>query len=105
MKIASISMNDMLVHSWANDFQALQAIDIPMCADTSVALPELTRLCRELVGNDSGKKSAIEARQKELAEKHKNRRAKWLADAQAKGLAERDLDGLAGAGNRRSDQA
>src|SRR4029079_3436238 len=78
VKIASISMNDMLVHSWANDFQALQAIDVPMCADTSVALPELTRLCRELLGNDSGKKSAIDARRNELADKHKSRRAKWL---------------------------
>ena len=85
VKIASISMNDMLVHSWANDFQALQAIDIPMTADTSIAVPELTRLCRELLGNDSKRKSAIEARQKELAEKHKTRRGKWLADAQAKG--------------------
>ena len=84
VKIASISMNDMLVHSWANDFQALQAIDIPMTADTSVAVPELTRLCRELIGNDSAKKATIEARQKELSEKHKSRRAKWLSDAQAK---------------------
>jgi len=85
VRIASISMNDMLVHSWANDFQALQAIDLPMCADTSVALPELTRLCRELIAKDGAKKNTIEARQKELAEKHKSRRAKWLADAQAKG--------------------
>ena len=85
VKIASISMNDMLVHSWANDFQALQAIDVPMTADTSVALPELTRLCRELIGKDSAKKATVEARQKELADKHKSRRAKWLADAQAKG--------------------
>ncbi len=85
VRIASISMNDMLVHSWANDFQALQAIDIPMTADTSVAVPELTRLCRELIGNDSAKKATIEGRQKELSEKHKSRRAKWLSDAQAKG--------------------
>jgi thiamine pyrophosphate-dependent acetolactate synthase large subunit-like protein len=85
VKIASISMNDMLVHSWANDFQALQAIDNPMCADTSVALPELTRLCRELLGNDGGKRSAIEARSKELADKHSARRAKWMSDARAKG--------------------
>ncbi|MGZ9126025.1 MAG: thiamine pyrophosphate-binding protein, partial [Candidatus Binatia bacterium] len=85
VRIASISMNDMLVHSWANDFQALQAIDIPMTADTSVAVPELTRLCRELIGNDSAKKATIEARQKEVSEKHKSRRAKWLSDAQAKG--------------------
>ncbi len=85
VKIISISMSDMLVHSWANDYQALQAVDVPMSADTSVAVPELTRLCRELLGSDGKKKAAIEARQKELAEKHRSRRAKWLADAQAKG--------------------
>jgi thiamine pyrophosphate-dependent acetolactate synthase large subunit-like protein len=55
VKIASISMNDMLVHSWANDYQALQAIDVPMTADTAVAIPELTRLCRELLGSDAKK--------------------------------------------------
>jgi len=85
VKIASISMNDMLVHSWANDYQALQPVDIPMSADTAVAVPELARLCRELLGNDNKKKSAIETRRKELGEKHKARRAKWRADAEAKG--------------------
>jgi acetolactate synthase I/II/III large subunit len=83
VKIINISMNDMLVRSWAGDYQALQAADISMSADTSVSVPELTRLCRELLGKD-GKKTAIEAREKELGEKHKSRRAKWLADAQAK---------------------
>jgi thiamine pyrophosphate-dependent acetolactate synthase large subunit-like protein len=85
VKIITISMNDMLVHSWANDFQALQPVDVAMSADTAIAVPELTRLCREAMGNDAKKKAAIEARQKELAAKHKSRRAKWLADAQAKG--------------------
>jgi acetolactate synthase I/II/III large subunit len=77
-------MHDMLVHSWAGDYQALQALDVPICADTAVAVPELTRLCRELIGNDANKKSAIEARRKELGDKHESRRAKWRADAQAK---------------------
>ena len=85
VKIISVSMNDMLIHSWANDYQALQAVDVPMTADTAVAIPELTRLCRELLGNDAKKKSAIETRQKELADKHRTRRAKWRADAEAKG--------------------
>ena len=85
VKIITISMNDMLVHSWANDFQALQPVDVAMSAATAVAVPELTRLCRELLGNDAKRKAAIEARQKELAAKHQSRRAKWLADAQAKG--------------------
>src|SRR6266481_4431734 len=81
LKIISISMSDMLVHSWANDFQALQALDFPMSADTSVAVPELTRLCREFLGNDAKKKTAFEERRKELGDKHTGRRAKWLADA------------------------
>ncbi len=85
VKLISISMNDMLVHSWAGDYHALQALDLPICADTSVAVPELTRLCREGLGSDGRKNNAIEGRQKELAEKHKTRRAKWLADAQGKG--------------------
>lgn len=84
VKLISISMHDMLVHSWAGDYQALQALDLPMAADTSVALPELARLCLELLGSDAKKKAIIEARQKELSEKHKSRRAKWRADAQAK---------------------
>jgi acetolactate synthase-1/2/3 large subunit len=84
VKLISISMHDMLVHSWAGDYQALQALDLPMAADTSVAVPELARLCRELLGNDATKKATIEARQKELREKHQSRRAKWRADAQAK---------------------
>ncbi|HXG51317.1 MAG TPA: thiamine pyrophosphate-dependent enzyme [candidate division Zixibacteria bacterium] len=83
-KIAHISMNDMLVRSWAADYQALQAVDIPMSGDTSVAVPELIRLCRELIGSDGQKKAAIEARARELGEKHRSRRAKWLADARGK---------------------
>jgi acetolactate synthase-1/2/3 large subunit len=84
VKIITISMHDMLVRSWAGDYQALQPTDIPLTADTSVAVPELTRLCRELLSKDSKRKSALEARQKELTDKSKSRRAKWLADAQAK---------------------
>jgi acetolactate synthase I/II/III large subunit len=84
VKLISISMNDMLVHSWAGDYHALQALDLPMCADTAVAVPELTRLCRELLGSDGKNKGRIEARQNELGEKHNSRRAKWRADAQAK---------------------
>ncbi|MGH7834162.1 MAG: thiamine pyrophosphate-binding protein [Candidatus Binatia bacterium] len=84
-KIIHVSMNDMLVRSWAGECQVLQPLDVPICADTSVAVPELARLCRELLGSDGTRKAAVESRVKELGEKHKSRRAKWLADAQAKG--------------------
>jgi thiamine pyrophosphate-dependent acetolactate synthase large subunit-like protein len=84
-KIIHISMNDMLVRSWAGECQVLQPLDVPICADTSLAVPELARLCRELLAADGTRKAAVESRTKELGEKHKSRRAKWLADAQAKG--------------------
>ncbi len=84
VKLISISMNDMLVHSWAGDYHALQALDLPMSADTAVAVPEVTRLCRDLLGSDGKNKIRIEARQKEQSEKHNSRRAKWRSDADAK---------------------
>ena len=78
VKIISISMSDMLVHSWANDYQALQAVDVPMSADTSVARAGIDPAVPRAARQRRKKKAAIEARQKELAEKHKSRRAKWL---------------------------
>ncbi|HWP57904.1 MAG TPA: thiamine pyrophosphate-dependent enzyme [Candidatus Acidoferrales bacterium] len=83
-RIIHISMNDMLVRSWASEVQVLQAVDTPIAADTSVAVPELIRLCRELMGSDGARRAAVAARARELEEKHKARRAKWLAEAQSK---------------------
>ncbi|MBI4528858.1 MAG: thiamine pyrophosphate-binding protein [Deltaproteobacteria bacterium] len=82
-KIIHISLNDMLVRSWAGDYQVLQALDVPISADTSVALPELTRLCREMIGSGGKGKTERESRLSELKAKHETRRAKWAADARA----------------------
>ena len=69
VKIINISMHDMLVRSWAGDYQALQPTDVPMVADTSVAVPELTRLCRKLLGTDGKKRASIEASAKRTGRK------------------------------------
>ncbi|MFB3887297.1 MAG: thiamine pyrophosphate-binding protein [Thermodesulfobacteriota bacterium] len=82
-KIIQISMNDMLFHSWAGDCQCLQAVDVPITAETSVALPELTRLCSQMLGDDQKKKRRIQARFNAIKEKHDRLRAKWLDEAQA----------------------
>lgn len=81
VKIIHISMNDMLVRSWAADVQVLQPVDVPISADTSVALPELTRICRELTGTDSVRKAAIEARRAEIRKRHEAMRSKWGEEA------------------------
>ena len=83
-KIIHITLSDMLVRSWCGDYQVLQAVDVPMAADSSVAVPELTRLCREIVGNDRNKKAAIDARFGEIKKRHDDLRGKWSADARAK---------------------
>lgn len=83
VKIIHISMNDMLVRSWCGDYQVLQPVDVPIPADTSVAVPELTRLCRQIIGNDGKKKAAIEARFSEVKQRHESTRAKWLTEARA----------------------
>jgi acetolactate synthase I/II/III large subunit len=83
VKIIHISMNDMLVRSWAADVQVLQAVDIPICADTSVALPELTRICREIVGGDAKKMSLAESRLGEIAKRHESMREKWAEEARS----------------------
>jgi thiamine pyrophosphate-dependent acetolactate synthase large subunit-like protein len=84
VKIIHVSMNDMLVRSWAADYQVLQAVDVPISADTSVAVPELTGLCRQMIGSDGKRKTEIEARFSAVKERHDNLRAKWLAEARAK---------------------
>ncbi|MBI2988310.1 MAG: thiamine pyrophosphate-binding protein [Deltaproteobacteria bacterium] len=84
VKLIHISMNDMLVRSWAGDYQVLQALDIPISADTSGALPELIQLCRQLMGSDGKRKGEIQARFNAVKEKHEGLRAKWMADARAK---------------------
>ncbi|MBI3061972.1 MAG: hypothetical protein HYY83_08370 [Deltaproteobacteria bacterium] len=83
VKIIHISMNDMLVRSWCGDYQVLQPVDVPISADSSVAVPELTRLCRQIIGNDGKKKAAIEARFSEVKQRHESTRAKWLTEARA----------------------
>ena len=82
-KIIHISMNDMLIHSWASDYQWLQAVDIPIAADTSVALPELIRLCREAMGQDQNTKEMLAMRLTAVREVHERSRRKWLEEAHA----------------------
>ena len=83
-KIIHVTLADMLVRSWCGDYQVLQAVDVPISADSSVVVPELARLCREMLGNDRNKKAAIDGRFGEIKKRHEDLRAKWLTDARAK---------------------
>ncbi|MEW6671910.1 MAG: thiamine pyrophosphate-dependent enzyme [Thermodesulfobacteriota bacterium] len=81
-RIIHISLNDMLIRSWANDCYALQAVDVPICADTSIALPELIGLCRRLLKKDSAAAKIAATRFKRITAHHVALRNKWSTAAQ-----------------------
>ncbi|MEA2642448.1 MAG: acetolactate synthase large subunit [Chloroflexota bacterium] len=61
-KIIHINVWDFLQHSWATDFQRLYPVDVPIAADTQLALPLLVELCGQALGRDSGSKQRVEER-------------------------------------------
>ena len=81
-RIIHITLNEMLIRSWAGDYHALQAVDVPICADTSVVLPELTRVCRDLLKKETGAKKVIASRFQAIKEHHDGLRKKWSQSVQ-----------------------
>src|SRR5262249_27127348 len=49
-QVIHITMGDFLIHSWAADYERLQAVDLPIAADTTLALPHLLTLCQARLG-------------------------------------------------------
>jgi thiamine pyrophosphate-dependent acetolactate synthase large subunit-like protein len=81
-KIIHISMNDMRIQSWVGDVQFLQAVDVPINAETSVALPELTRICRQMMESIPEINQTVKRRFSTIKKKHDRLRDKWLKEAQ-----------------------
>jgi len=75
-RIIHISLNDMLIRRWAEDYHALQAVDVPISADTSVALPALTQICRELLKKENSTKKTT-SRFRSIKKHHDTLRKKW----------------------------
>ena len=80
-KLAHISMGDLLLRSWAEDYGRLQALDMNILADTAQALPQLLAYCRELLAQQPGRREAYPQRAADLAARHAALRAGWQAEA------------------------
>ena len=75
-QIIHITMGDFLVRSWAADYERLQqAVDLPIAADTAVALPHLLALCQTRLGR--AETARITARAAHLSTQHRARRQQW----------------------------
>jgi thiamine pyrophosphate-dependent acetolactate synthase large subunit-like protein len=69
-KIIHISVWDLLQHSWSTDFGRLHPVDLPITADSSVAIPQLIDECRHLLEKDSGAARRLEQRRKAAVDWH-----------------------------------
>ena len=84
-RLIHISFNDFMVRSWAQEQGRLQPIDLPIAADTSLAIPALADLCGKAVERDGAFRARADRRRKTLEQMHRELRAKWQAAAERAG--------------------
>jgi acetolactate synthase I/II/III large subunit len=76
-----ITLGDLFVRSWAADYERLPAVDLPIAADTALALPALLSLCQARLGRAEAARLAVRAAQ--LHSQHAALRQQWQQVAQA----------------------
>jgi thiamine pyrophosphate-dependent acetolactate synthase large subunit-like protein len=80
-QIIHITLGDLSTRSWAADYERLQAVDLPIAADTAVALPALIELCTARMS--SAPMTSRTARAEHFAVRHRTLRQQWQQVAQA----------------------
>jgi len=84
-RLIHISFNDFMVRSWAQEQGRLQPMDLPIAADTSLAIPALADLCGKAVERDGAFRTRADRRRKALEQTHRALRDKWRAAAERAG--------------------
>jgi thiamine pyrophosphate-dependent acetolactate synthase large subunit-like protein len=59
-RIIHITLSDFAVRSWAADYQRVASVDVPIAADTSLALPALVERLKALVKDDGARRGRYE---------------------------------------------
>ena len=81
-KVIEISMRHFAWRSWSQEYGRLQATDLHISGDASLALPELVSRCKQLLTRNKSKATQIKARRKLLEAKHIQMHKKWQEEAQ-----------------------
>jgi acetolactate synthase-1/2/3 large subunit len=81
-RLIHISMNDLLVRSWAQEQGHLHPVDLPIAADTSVALAALAARCRELTATDARWPARREQQRTKYGAQHDQLRLRWRKEAE-----------------------
>ena len=72
-RIVSLSMSELLVHSWASDFQRMQPVDLNLVGESRLALPALAALVSSTGAAAEERRSRAAA----IGEEGRRRRAAW----------------------------
>jgi thiamine pyrophosphate-dependent acetolactate synthase large subunit-like protein len=80
--IVHISLGDFAIRSWAGDYQRLQRVDLPIAADTSIALPQIIAACRDRLGRDGTQAVRVQERFAQTQAIHERLRRGWRERAQ-----------------------
>ncbi|MFC2021350.1 thiamine pyrophosphate-binding protein [Chloroflexota bacterium] len=79
-QIVNFSLRHLGIKSWSSSYGKLVPTDIPIAADTSLALPLLTAACRELLTDK--RRAAFQERFNNLKARHKALRKQWQTTAE-----------------------
>lgn len=80
-RVITLSVADLLLHSWSADYQQLEPADLALVGDSRVTLPVLADMVAERIGPDRSEARA--ARTRALGEASRSRRDGWEALARA----------------------
>ncbi|MFC1816139.1 thiamine pyrophosphate-binding protein [Thermodesulfobacteriota bacterium] len=80
-QIIHFTLQHLAIKSWAQSYGKLVTIDIPVAADTALALPVLTTACRELLTEK--RRAELQKRADNLKVRHEALRKQWQTVAES----------------------
>ena len=76
-----IGFGEINISKWAMDYCRMQPCSIRALGDTMLAIPELTRICKERIADDTHLKLRITQRKAAIAKRHDEVWGKWQEEA------------------------
>ena len=80
-KWIDIGFGDLELSSWTFDYQRLHHAQLQILADTTIAIPEITRLLDARIADDPTLREGIRARRFDTAARSRSWREKWAQEA------------------------
>jgi thiamine pyrophosphate-dependent acetolactate synthase large subunit-like protein len=70
-RLAHVSFNDFMIRSWTQELGRLHPVDLPIAADTSLAVPALADRCIQAIDTNPSLRARRDKRAADLGKKHR----------------------------------